>query len=60
MTFAHGLLRLKWSLDWPVTPSVSDKLPMSSPSVRRKQLVALGCAIVLMLVLLTFHTTLGF
>ena len=63
MTNAHGHSRLKWSLDWPVTVprsgSGSNNLSMSIPSVK-VELVVLGCAIVLGLVLVTFHAAFGF
>ncbi len=59
MTDAHGPRRLKWAPDWPMMSrarAVNDNLP---PSVQT-ELIVFGCAIVLVFLLLEFHSTLGF
>ena len=63
MRQAHGPRGLKWALEWPVTiphsPPGDNNLSMSIPSVK-VELVVLGGAIVLGLVLGTFHAAFGF
>jgi hypothetical protein len=63
MRDAYGPRKLKWALEWPVTihrsPSVNDNPPMSISNVGL-ELVALGGAIVLGLVLVTFYAAFGF
>jgi len=62
MRDAYGTRRLKWAPEWPVTiprsPLVKDNLPMSIPNVGMELVV--GGAIVLGLVLVTFHSAFGF
>lgn len=63
MRDAYGPRRLKWALEWPVTISrsslVNDNLPMSIPNMGM-ELIVVASAIVLGLVLVTFHSALGF
>ena len=63
MRDAYGPPRLKWALEWPVTtppsPLVDDDLSGSIPNVK-VELVVLGSAIALGLVLVTFHSAFGF
>jgi len=46
-------------LNIPRPTSINDNLPSSNPS-GKTVLIVLGCAIVLVLVWVLFHTTLGF
>ena len=54
---------MKWALDWPVTiprsTSVNADLPVTIPNVK-VGLVLLAGAMVLVLAVVTFHTTFGF
>jgi hypothetical protein len=63
MRQAHGPRRLKWALEWPVTithsPPGDNNLSMSIPSVK-VELVVVGGAIALGLLLTIFHSALGF
>ena len=63
MRDAFGPVRLKWTLEWPVTiprsPFVNDDPSASIPNVKI-EFVALGSAIALGLVLVTFHSAFGF
>jgi hypothetical protein len=43
----------------PRAPSLNDNLPTSNPSVKTV-LIVLGCAIVLVLVSVLFHSAVGF
>ncbi len=63
MRDAYGAPRLKWTLEWPVTmprsPFVNDDPSLRIPNVKT-ELVVLGSAIALGLVLITFHSAFGF
>jgi hypothetical protein len=63
MRDADGAPRLKWALEWPVTmpgsPFVNDDPSLRIPNVKT-ELVVLGSAIAVGLVLITFHSAFGF
>jgi hypothetical protein len=63
MRDAVGPARLKWALEWPVTtprsPFINDDPPASIPNVKI-EFIVLGSVIALGLVLVTFHSALGF
>lgn len=62
MRDAHDPRRLKWALDWPVTlpRSSSGNNNLPNRSSLETALGVLGGAIVLLLVLVSFHSAFGF
>ena len=59
MMDAHGPRRPKRARDWPVMSRAQAVSDNPSPSVQM-ELIVFGCAIVLVYLLVEFHSTLGF
>jgi hypothetical protein len=59
MTDPQGSRRSKWTLDWPVMSRARVANDNPSPSVQT-ELIVFGCAIVLVFLLVEFHSALGF
>jgi hypothetical protein len=59
MTDPQGSRRSKWTLDWPVMSRARVANDNPSPSVQT-ELIVFGCAIVLVFLLVEFHSTFGF
>jgi hypothetical protein len=58
MTDPQGSRRSKWTLDWPVMSRA--RVANDNPSPSAQMAIVFGCAIVLLFLLVKFHSTFGF